>query len=313
MAQIKEIDKEFAENYAKFHDYMSKSTALRMLYPGKKGLKAMKSWVNRVPDANNCIIKGLGIKDQKILEIFEKWNNPKETASLAWEVTKNDIGGHLISDITYMYWKYCDVVSYIKTHMKEMSNKVLLEQAIVTACTSYEIYLKEMIPWILKNHEESTKRFLGKLTKPIKDLGKYNFDLLGNVDDVYLELYGSKMMPVFPDLEEFYKDNFQIQLYSSKKEKIFVEKIFQVRHCIVHNAGKPDEQWRRKTGNAKFRIDEYVTERYCIKIHEKLHDAAYSIFKLLELPDEKAPWYEHGGTKSEKGMLLRKGKWRYRE
>lgn len=309
------IEKEFRSHYKRFHEYMSKSQSLWNLHPGRKGVNSMKSWIEAVPTANECIISLLDIKDKRIIKVFKNWENPSETADLAKEIQVKEIGGHLVADVTYLFWKYCHVVKRVETMLGDLSSNVLLEQAIVSACTAYECYLKEMIPWILRNHKNSGKRFLGTINKPIKDLGKYDFDPMKNVDKIYLEIYGKRNMPVFPDLVMFYGDIIGIALFRSKRDRDYLEKIFQMRHCIVHNEGKPDDKWKKLTNNARFRIDPRTTHRYCIKVDEKLHDAAWDISDLLKIDREKAlaglAWKKEE-SELDKGMIFQKGRWKHR-
>lgn len=315
MKKEKSLEKEFEEHYWRFHHYMDKSKALYNLYFGEHNIRTLKNNYNAVPTLNDCLIKLLEIKDKRILEVFNEWKDPRKTAELAREIEKKFIGGHLTADITYTFWKYADLASILKESADSMNNKVLLEQAIVTACTAYECFLKEMIPWILKNNKKVAKRFLGGIDKPIKTLGKYDFDVLGNSDKLYLEFYADKLFPLFPDVYKFYKEIFGINPFYSEREKGYVELIFQVRHCIVHNEGKPDKKWLQKTRKKKLTINNITTKKYCIKLHEKLHDIAYQIFMYMKLDPSKAPWKpsKAGSAKKKDGMYLKKGKWKYIE
>jgi hypothetical protein len=284
------------------------------LYPGKRNIKIFKNNLKAVPGCNKCFIKLLNIKNKKILKVFNEWETPKKTAKLANEIFKKGIGGHLTADITYTFWKYADFANDLKGQTNLINNKVLLEQAIVAVCTAYEYFLKEMIPWVLKNNKDAAKRFLGRIDKPIKTLGKYGFDILGNVDKIFFELYRDKLFPIFPDVYKFYKEIFRIDLFSSKKEKKYIEFIFEIRHCIVHNEGKPDKRYFQKTGKKKLIINQSTTRKYCIKIDEKLHDVSSQIFTYMNLNPDKTPWRKIEEEMKEikkDGMYLGKGKWKY--
>jgi hypothetical protein len=309
------LEEEFEAHYARFHEYMSRSQVLLNLYPKRNEMNTVKTWVDSVPTSNECIIELLGIEDRKVIEVFENWRNPSETSAAAEEILEKQVGGHLIADIAYLFWKYCDVVDHVTALMKGLRNRVLLEQALVCACTAYECFSREMIPWILRNDRESAKRFLGSLTKPVKELGKYDFDPIKNVDKIFSELYEKRFMPVFPDVMDFYNATLRIELFRSKRGRKYMEKIFQMRHCIVHNEGKPDERWKRTTRNAQFRIDRRTVARYCVKVHEKLHDAAWQIFEHMDLDMDKSPWTSaEGEGRSDVDVTMvcdDDGKWKY--
>lgn len=284
------LESEFKEHWDTFHENMRKAHTLLHLYPNKQSREALASYESAVPDMNECFIKLLKIKDKRILRIFRQWRSTDKTREIAEEIAEKEVGGHLAADLTYTFWKYADVVRVLRKVQKYMEQRILLEQAIVASCTAFECFLKSMIPWVLKNHNESAKRYLGTVALPTKELGKFDFDPTGNVDKVFLHGYRNRLFPVFPDVVEFYKQVLGVDLFWSKREKQYVKKIFEVRHCIVHNAGKPDARWRRRTKGAKFTLDLYHTRKYVLKIHTKLHDTGALIFKLLGLDLEKAPF-----------------------
>ncbi len=282
-------------------------------------MAVIQSYYNAVPVLNDCFISLLNIKDEEILKIFNEWEDPSSTAKLAMKIErsakKKKKHEHLIADLVYTFWKYSDIAVRLNDMSRSLSNKVILEQSIVAACTSYECYLKDMIPWILKNNKKAAKKFLGNISDPIKTAGKYGFDLLGNVDKIFLDIYGGKTFPIFPNLEEFYKKYFGISLFFTNKEKSHIEEIFEIRHCIVHNEGKPDKKFTQKTGKKKMIINYSTTRKHCVKIHEKLHDAAYQIFVYMKLNEEKSPWEpSEEGEEDVKGRVcLIRRKWKFIE
>lgn len=191
--------------------------------------------------------------DDRVKKIFDNWEKVILSEELTIEEKDEkineiwDISDQAASDldalqclILKIYNKYADSIYLIDdVVIDNWGKKVLLEQSIVTACTGLECYLYEMIPWILKNNKDASKRFLGSIGKPIKNLGKYDFQPLENVSKIFRDKYKNKHFPVFPDMKEFYHDKFEIELFGENEEDF--KEIFQVRHCIVHNAGKPDD------------------------------------------------------------------------
>lgn len=284
------LENEFSKHYDRFHAYAEKSSALYHLYIGTKQRRALDSWIKHASSAKDCLINLLKIKNKKILRVFSQWENPKETLEDVEEILEKKIGGHLVADTTYVFWKQAYLASKIKSMRDSLTNRVLLEQAIVTICSAYECYLKELIPWILKNHKNSAKRFLGGLREPTKFLGKYKFEPLKHVDKIYFEINQNKQLPLFDDLLTQYKEYFDISLFFTKQEEKYVKKIYQVRHCIVHNEGKPDAKWHALTKGAKFEINEKTTWEYMTKLHEKMHDVSSQVFDYMKLNEKYVPW-----------------------
>jgi hypothetical protein len=171
---------------------------------------------------------------------------------------------------------------------------VLLEQSIVASCTAYECFLKEMIPWVLGHDEQCARRFLGSMGRPIKELGKYDFEPLPHVAAIYQDTFGKKLMPVFPDVVDFYRETLKIELFDDEDDQREVEEVFQIRHCIVHNAGKPDDQWRQKNPGKRFRMGRAAVWKYGHTVHSALHGASVAIYKALGLDEKLAPWSYEG-------------------
>lgn len=302
------LEKEFGKHYDRFHFYAEKSKLLFDLYVDKK--RVIMSWIEAVPECKDCFVKLLDVKNKKILNVFENWKTPEKTLKNIKEIYKKRIGSHLIADVTYVFWKQAYLAKVLKNKLDSLTNKALLEQAIVTMCSAYECYLKELVPWVLKNDENSAKRFLGQLDLPTKALGKYRFEPLKHVHKIYFETNRNKQLPVFDEMLTQYKNHFNISLFFSKQEEDYVRKIFQVRNCVVHNQSKPDAKWYALTNGEKFVIDKNLTWEYMIKLHEKMHDVSSQIFKYLNLEKKHAPWIV---TKkpSETGMRFNGKRWKY--
>ncbi len=303
------LENEFKEHYDRFHVYAEKSNALFFLYLDKKSRGAIESWVKSVPMCNTCFIKLLKIKDKRIIRVFKKWKSPDETAKDAHKILKRRIGGHLVSELTYTFWKYADIANQINKWKDSLTNRVLLEQSIVTMCSAFECYLKELIPWILKNNEESARRFLGGLNEPTKSLGRYKFEPLKHINKIYIDI--NKQSHVFDDLMTQYKEYFNIPIFFTKREEEYVRKIYQVRHCIVHNESKPDAKWRALTKGAKFEIDRNTTWKYIIKIHEKMHDVSSQVFDYMKLNKKYYPWHEVKEESDKGGMTFNGERWKF--
>jgi hypothetical protein len=287
-------EQEFISHYKRFHDYMDKSSVLLYLYPNAHQKEVFRSWVESVPREIDCIIECLNVTDPRVLRILKEWETPCKNRDLAHEIVDQNVQCHFVADITYLFWRYADVVHHLRAEYDSRESNVLLEQTIVTSCTAYECFLKEMIAWILGHNRECARRFLGSIGKPIKDLGKYDFDPLSHVTAIYHDTRGNKIMPVFPDVVDFYHDTLKITLFDDADHQKDVERIFQIRHCIVHNAGKPDEQWRRKEKSESFRMDLESVEGYFKTIHDALHQASSAIYKAMGLDDKLAPWTYEG-------------------
>ncbi len=284
------LESEFEEHWGGFHENLNKAVALFLLYPEYRRRKYVAAAEKSVPAVNDHFIALLKIDDERVLRVFQEWKTPDKTADLLEEIEAEQPGGHLTADLTWTFWKYADVVRAHRGLHEQTRQKALLEQSIVASCTAYEHFLKVMIPWILKNQPDSAKRYLGRVNRPLKDFGKFAFDVAGNVDKIFRRDYDKSLFPVFPDVVNFYERILRIHLFRSKTERAYVNKIFEVRHCIVHTGGKPDRKWKRKMKGARFVVDRRTSWRYVRRLHNKLHDAGVLIYKSLELDLKKAPF-----------------------
>ena len=291
---------EFAKHYKRFHENIGKSRLLLGIHPEPADLKAYGQAVKAVPQMNDCFVQLLHIADKRLLRVLNGWKDPEKVMKLARAISDQRIGGHLTADVVWTFWKYSHVVSLLSNLQKNLDEAVLLEQAIVTSCTALESFLKEMIPWVLKNHSDSARRYLGSLNRPIKELGKYGFDPMGRVDEIYRDETINKQLPVFPDLVEFYEGIIKVRPFETGKQRDFIAKVFEVRHCIVHNAGRPDARWRTKMKGAEFPQGQRFAERAVLAIDDRLHDVSVSIYKALSMDLSEAPFAVSAGKESTK-------------
>jgi len=232
----------------------------------------------------------LRIKDERILRVFNEWEETDKTATIPEAIFETRIGGPLVSSLAFTYCKYANMVGIFRGIREAIQQKVLLEQAIVASCSAYERCLKDMIPWVLKNHKPAAKAFLGSLTRQVKELGRFDFDPFGNVDAIFLEEDQHKKFPVFPEVVDFYRDVLGLDLFPSDQAADGMKLIFEVRNCIVHNAGRPDVQWRRRTNDAEFSTDLSHTTGYVSEVHTRLDDAGVLVFSLVGLDSNQAPF-----------------------
>lgn len=282
------VENEFAQHWVTFHANMDSARSLLGLYPDESVQHVFESNKAATADFNEDLVRLLQIKDERILRIFHEWEHPDETGSAADAILEKRIGGSLLSILTYTYWKYCDVVSLFGAVLDRIRQQVLLDQAIVASCTAYERILKDLIPWVLKNHEPAAKAYLGTLNRPVKSLGRFDFDALRNVDAIFLNEPQGALFPVFPDVVDFYNRTLGVNLFPSTERAREINGIFNVRNCIVHNAGKPDEWWVRRAGGAEYNTDLTHTRKYVADLHAELHNAGIAVFRLLDLDLDKA-------------------------
>ncbi len=124
----------------------------------------------------------------------------------------------------------------------------------------------------------------------MKELGKYGFDPMGRVDEIFRDETIGKQMPMFPDLVDFYAGILQIQVFDTKRQHDFVARVFDMRHCIVHNGGRPDARWIARTKGAKLALDQRLAERAVRAVDERLHQVSASVYRNLFLDFSKAPF-----------------------
>jgi len=125
-------------------------------------------------------------------------------------------------------------------------NEVLLEQAVVTAVTAFEVYFRDTAIYIISNSREVHERFYQELKEIKYDaLRDLNFDLkrtLGTQAVRDFDFYSpdsirSLYRRMFPEMELMAEGNTRRELAD------FIE----LRHIIVHNASIVDEKFKRNT------------------------------------------------------------------
>lgn len=283
------LDGEFKSRWVAFHKDLDRAQTLMGLYPDDALRKVFKNNEEATPDLNEDFIRLLQITDERILRVFREWRRPGKTGRVADEIFNKHIGGPLVSALVYTYWKYADVVRILGAVLDGIQKQVLLDQAIVAGCTAYERFLKDMIPWVLKNHPPAAKAYLGTMSKQVKELGKFDFEPMKNVDAVFLEDHPSGRFPL-REVVEFYSNTLKLGLYPTEQEAAEIQRIFEVRNAIVHSAGRADDLWRTRTRGAELKTDRNQTREALARIDAAVHYGGARIFELLNLDDKKAPF-----------------------
>ncbi len=162
------------------------------------------------------------------------------------------------------------VIKLFEDLSKKASNKVILEHSVIAMCTAYEIYCRDSLAWVLNNLPEYGKRYIGKSSIPLKELAKFGYDPLGKAGDIFFEKE-CQAFKIFENGKKCYTEILGFELFEDKKTEKTAWKIFQTRHCIIHNGGKPDTRWKRKTGKKKLDLTPKTLMKYVEFIHDLFH------------------------------------------
>lgn len=134
----------------------------------------------------------------------------------------------------------------------------LREMSLVYLVTSFEDFLKKILTSFYKAHPEALKSSQTLTVEEI--LNKKSMDKL--LDKIIEDKTDQILRG---NIEEINKSISKIIDYSSEKEwKELCERFYR-RNVIVHNDGKPDETYYRKTNkrHTKYRLDS--SEKYILK------------------------------------------------
>lgn len=278
------LEKEFEELFKKSHDYLDKSNQLRLIYITKKERGIAKGYaeillneihlieplLKKYPNLKNSFKYTIGSKrhDQASEMYNETIENPPK------DITQDQICTYKI------LWEGVHISRALDVMSKLGYNISVLEQSLVAMCTAFECYCKDSTQWIIDNIPDYSKKYLGSLTMPTKELGKHDFEPLKNAGNIFNEKEG-KGFKIFDDGKKIYSDIIGFDLFENEKHEMTIWKIFQTRHCIIHNGGKPDLLWKQKTKGAKFKKDVATLNSYIEYLHEEYHSLFYRLYLHL--------------------------------
>jgi hypothetical protein len=145
---------------------------------------------------------------------------------------------------------------------------VYTEQALVTAVTASETYLKNRLASIIQNDKRILKQFLDKEIK-VKRILDLKFDLKDDIGKLIVE---DNDFQKIDNVEKIYKNKLSVELFT-KKEKMILKRIFSIRHLIVHRSGIIDQTFISEMG-----IDCKIGTRICYERDE--------ILRMIKFIDE---------------------------
>lgn len=121
---------------------------------------------------------------------------------------------------------------------------VYTEYALVTAISALEIYFRDRFIYEIKNNKKSLDRLSDiEIRIKVKRLLEISHDMSDNIDKLVLD---SKNFQSLQDIKEIYKKLFDKPFIGRDEELKEIEKIFVIRHLIIHRGGIVDEKFLQK-------------------------------------------------------------------
>jgi hypothetical protein len=138
-----------------------------------------------------------------------------------------------------------------------LMDQTLLEQALVVAVTSFEVYLRELATSIVMLNSGIRKRFYHEIDRAMRlaKLEEYRLDAKRTQGEIVADLIRldtgniKSILHRLLDLENVFVD---------RKTEAKVSKIFETRHIVIHQAGFIDPKFRKIT-KSKSSIDKQIT------------------------------------------------------
>jgi len=124
-------------------------------------------------------------------------------------------------------------------------DRVLLEQAIVTAVSAYEAFWKDLLVSLVRRNESIEEKFYDTLKAEVKYEAMRGCD---DVRDAMGQIVAANLKATdIGELEKAYSRLFgkDTKLFSSEDSKR-LQKLFEIRHIIVHNGGYIDLKFKRR-------------------------------------------------------------------
>ena len=183
-----------------------------------------------------------------------------------------------------------EVYNYFKPFMEFMvslklvSERPLYHEAVVSAVTAFETYLKGTLIDLISGFPKIEKRFTKELKKglsydKILDMDYERDKVLGYVVAESIKFYEMEKV------NEAFRRAFGIKeknwtLFSSKDARKELQKFMWIRHLIVHNGGYVDSKFKKKTNCNENIGEEYHIEREYIE--NMMNEMLYVTSKIEE-------------------------------
>ncbi len=170
-----------------------------------------------------------------------------------------------------LLWESVHISTILDDVTHQATSISILDHSLVAMCTAYECYVKDCFAWSLVNFRNYGRKYVSTLSTPVKEMAKYEYDPLKNAGNIFSDKEG-QAFKLFDNGKKLFRDVLEFDLFKDDKTEELLWKIFQTRHCIIHNGGKPDQLWRSKTKNSKFQKDAKTLRKYDRNVHNQFHE-----------------------------------------
>ncbi len=162
-------------------------------------------------------------------------------------------------------------MAYLFRSSEIISKKPLYYEAVVSAVTAFETYLKDTIINLITDNRKVEQRFFLELNDKLsyEKIKKYDYDydkLMGYIVIENFDFFKlDKINSLYRKALSGQKDSFSIFQNENRRKRI--EKFFKIRHLIVHNSGIVDHKYRKET-NSKLKDGDSIqlTRKYILDI-----------------------------------------------
>ena len=177
-------------------------------------------------------------------------------------------------------WEAVDICKLLNDHLQKATRLSILDHALVAMCTAYECYAKDAFCSVLINIPSYAQRYVSTLSVPVKEMAKYHYNPLKQAGKIFTDREGQSFK-IFENGKKLFRDVLDFDLFESSDSEDILWKIFQTRHCIIHNGGKPDSLWRLKTKHSKFSKNATTLKSYISILHNEFHWFYFRLYKHL--------------------------------
>ncbi len=266
--------KNFDELFELSHRYLERGRELRRLWVTDKVSRTVKDYKRILLRELHLIAPLLKARPElKQSFYYERGSKSFRLAYKMYQRILNNPPKGIHRDQSRIFkvlWESVHIITILDEVTRDSRSVSILDHALVAMCTAYECYVKDCFCWSLNNIPLYAQRYVSTLSTPVKEMARYEYDPLGKAGDIFLDREG-QAFKIFDNGKKLFREALEFEIFENTKKEELLWKIFQTRHCIIHNGGNPDTMWHLKTKNVKFRKDPKTLNRYIDALHDEFH------------------------------------------
>lgn len=268
--------KNFDELFRQSHRYLQRGRELRRVWVTEKDRHTVKDYKRIFLKELHLIAPLLKARPGLKKSFYYSYKRGKKSFEQAYKTYRYTIDNppkDIDRDQSHIFkvlWESVHMSNILDDITRNSTSISILDHALVAMCTAYECYVKDCFCWSLNNIPLYARRYVSTLSTPVKEMARYEYDPLGKAGDIFSDREG-QAFKIFDNGKKLFREALEFEIFENTKKEELLWKIFQTRHCIIHNGGNPDTIWRLKTRNAKFRKDSKTLNTYADTLHDEFH------------------------------------------